>query len=410
MTLYDTVILKSIGSFLEKLAGNSEFVYWLSSPDFSNIEYISPAFETIWGRSRKDLYADPRIWINFLHPEDSQSHHPIEDMRQRMHTHGQEARYEENYRIVRPDGEVRWIMDRGFPVLDANHECIAVTGVAVDVTKERQVEAALQQAKELAEASSAAKDEFIRNIQHDIRTPFSGIVGMADFLAQQEKEPHKKQALQDIVNCSKELMDYCDRIVEFSCIEQGKTEQASNYFDPRETMHKIEALESIAATHKNLELTIEVDDNVPAAIHGDNFQLQSILLNLIGNAIKFTKKGFVKVKLAAKSFTPQNQQCTLVFTIADSGPGIPKSFRKTMYDKFTRATPSYQGVNKGQGLGLSIVKRLVSDLNGSIKLLEPEDKTHAINQKKTCGSTFIVELPFTLHAAHRAKRATEHAD
>ena len=118
----------------------------------------------------------------------------------------------------------------------------------------------------------------------------------------------------------------------------------------------------------------------------------------------------MKVKLAAKSFTPQNQQCTLVFTIADSGPGIPKSFRKTMYDKFTRATPSYQGVNKGQGLGLSIVKRLVSDLNGSIKLLEPEDKTHAINQKKTCGSTFIVELPFTLHAAHRAKRATEHAD
>ena len=110
--------LEAIADFLSKLAEKSESVYWLSSPDFKRIAYISPAYEKIWGRSRNILYAEPELWITYLHPDDVKNYHPIHLMAERVAKLGPAARYEEDYRILRPDGEVRWIIDRGFPIYD----------------------------------------------------------------------------------------------------------------------------------------------------------------------------------------------------------------------------------------------------------------------------------------------------
>lgn len=103
--------IDDFGNFLAKLAENSENVYWLSTPDFRNIQYISPAYEKIWGQSREELYEKPEKWITYLHPEDSYQHHPIREMAKRVLELGEAAKFSENYRIIQPNGEVRWIID-----------------------------------------------------------------------------------------------------------------------------------------------------------------------------------------------------------------------------------------------------------------------------------------------------------
>src|SRR6185437_15188103 len=123
--------LEDIGSFLGKLAEKSESVYWLSSADFKKIQYISPAYEKIWGRNRDILYKEPELWITYLHPDDVVGHHPIHAMAERVEKEGPSARYHESYRIIRPDGEIRWIIDQGFPIYNVDGQCCGITGVAV---------------------------------------------------------------------------------------------------------------------------------------------------------------------------------------------------------------------------------------------------------------------------------------
>ena len=126
--------LEEIGNFLAKFTEHSEHIYWISSADFKKIQYISPSYERIWGRSREELYSNPEIWITFLHPEDIINHHPIHEMAKRVELLGERARYAENYRIIRPDGNIRWIMDNGFPIFDESGRCLGVTGIAIDIT------------------------------------------------------------------------------------------------------------------------------------------------------------------------------------------------------------------------------------------------------------------------------------
>jgi PAS domain S-box-containing protein len=153
--------LADVSAFLAQLAEQSESVYWLSSPDFSRIEYISPAYEKIWGRTRESLFANPEIWITFLHPEDAKDHHPIHAMAERIKNLGQLARYEEDYRIIRPDGEIRWIIDRGFPIYDDFGNCTGVTGVAIDITTK------VRQQQEFR--------KIVSQVVHDIRSPLTAM-------------------------------------------------------------------------------------------------------------------------------------------------------------------------------------------------------------------------------------------
>tara|TARA_Y100000588_G_C14088334_1_gene853309 strand:+ start:642 stop:1040 length:399 start_codon:yes stop_codon:yes gene_type:complete len=127
--------LDVVGNFLSKYTEKSDHVYWVSSSDFSQIKYVSSSYEKVWGRPRLELYNNPEIWIGFLHPDDAKDHHPIHEMAKKISIQGEDARYEEDYRIIRPDGSIRWILDRGFPLIDENGSCYGVTGVAIDVTE-----------------------------------------------------------------------------------------------------------------------------------------------------------------------------------------------------------------------------------------------------------------------------------
>jgi PAS domain S-box-containing protein len=374
-----------MANFLSKLAEKSETVYWLSSPDFKSIAYISPAYEKIWGRSRDALYLEPELWISYLHPDDVKNYHPIHAMAEKIEKQGDAARYEESYRIIRPDGEVRWIIDRGFPIYDETGACCGVTGVAIDITKEKQAEEALRLAKEEAEKATKLKSEFIRNMEHDVRTPFNGIWGLASYLWEHEPEGEKKELLGDITQSAKELLDYCNGILDFSRIEHGSLPVIEKKFDTKTFMENIIAVETPAAKVKKLELLLDYPSNIPSYVMGDQYRLQRILINLVSNAIKFTKTGYVK--LGVKLAKQQSERIVLLaFSVEDTGIGIPQEKQDFIYEKFAKVNPSNEGIYRGSGLGLRIVKQFIEELNGEIDL-ESEIKK---------GSKFICTIPFKL--------------
>lgn len=377
--------LKDIGKFLAKLAEHSESVYWLCSPDFSEIIYVSPSYEKIWGRPRESLYSNPDLWLSDVILEEEHEHNPYQDMIKNLIKQGPEAIFRENYCITRPDGETRWIYDRGFPIYDTDGTCYGITGVAVNVTKEKLAEESLRKAKEQAEAMNAMRSEFINNIEHDIRTPFNGIWGLSCILSGQENDPNKKNMLLDIANCAKELLDYCNSILEFSKIESSSLPNTQKNFSLYDLVTSIITMETPPAKLKEINISFDYAEGVPKVIKGDYHRTHRIILNLFSNAVKFTEKGFIKCKVnLLKRF---NQRDIIIqISIEDSGIGIPQDKQSIIYQKFSKISPSNQGVFKGQGLGLCIVNYFVNDMDGDIHLTSTPGK----------GTRFIIELPYKM--------------
>lgn len=271
------------------------------------------------------------------------------------------------------------------PLRDEAGKIIGLLGISIDITNQKEIERKLIEAKEAAEAANRTKTEFIRNMEHDIRTPFNGIFGIANFLAERETDTKKKEYLVDIANCAKELLDYCNDVLDFSKIEQRSLPLLCKSFSIKELVDSILTLETPPAMIKNLKLDAEIETNTPTVIKGDRYRLQRILINLLSNAIKFTNEGHVKltVKLAKQK---SEREVILRFIVEDTGIGIPEEKQEVIYDSFTRITPANQGGYKGKGLGLRIVKQFVEEMNGDID----------VRSKPQLGSTFYCTFPFTL--------------
>ncbi len=375
--------LSFFGNFLSKLSENSDQVYWLSSPDFKKIQYISPAYEKIWGRSRKELYCNPEIWITFLHPEDSKRQHPVKEMAEKIALIGESARFSAQYRIIRPDGEIRWIMDKGFPIYDNNGLCYGVTGVAVDITDEKKHEFELKRAKETAEAANQAKVVFIENMSHDIRTPLNGVIGMSSLLVQKLNDPQYKQYAQWLNDSGEQLLKLLNGILEVISVDHiNEGDVKKEFFDLAQCIKDIIELEKPTAYLKGLDLKNHVDQEIPRFVYSDRIKIHRILLNLLGNAIKFTEKG--QVAISAQLYKLHEQQVIVQFSVSDTGIGILEEQQNKVFERFHKVTPSYKEICSGLGLGLHIVLTYVKLLGGSIQL----------TSKLGIGTTFDFFLPF----------------
>jgi two-component system aerobic respiration control sensor histidine kinase ArcB len=265
---------------------------------------------------------------------------------------------------------------------DKNGNVAGVLGVAMDVTEQKILEEKLIAEKERAEQLNQAKTEFIRNMEHDIRTPFSGIYSLAEILQTQEKNPEKKQLINAITQCAKELLNYCNGILDFSRIESGVMPILFKKFNLHALVNSVVAMEKPVAIDKKLLLITEYSKDIPEIFVGDEYRIQRILINLMSNAVKFTNKGHVKIsiKLAKKI---NNKEFILRFFIEDTGIGIPKEKQACIYERFNRLTPANEGKYKGSGLGLSVVKYLVEELSGEIE----------VNSRPKKGTVFVCTLP-----------------
>jgi PAS domain S-box-containing protein len=255
-------------------------------------------------------------------------------------------------------------------------------GVATDVTEKRQAREALQAAKEAAERANRAKSEFLATMSHEIRTPMNGVLGFANLLRDTELSAEQRDFVRTIENSGQSLLAIINDILDFSKIEAGAMMLESIPFDLANAVEEVIALMAGKAEEKGLELGVSIAPDVPARVVADPGRLKQILVNLIGNAIKFTSLGSVHVEVSAAA---AGARLELLIRVRDTGIGITPAAQAALFKKFSQADSSTTRRYGGTGLGLAICRQLVDLMGGTI----------GIDSTPGTGSTFWFSLPVT---------------
>lgn len=295
--------------------------------------------------------------------------------------------------IADPQGNMIYFLTSRVPIKNKNNEVTGVIGISIDITERKKMEEELRQAKEAAEAANQAKTDFIANMSHDIRTPLTGVIGVSRMLYEHTSDAKDKEYAEWIHASGYQLLTLLNGVLDVLTADNAKEDDLQlETFDIRKSIDSVAKLELPTVKTKHLDLKIEIDERVPHCIISDKTKLHRILLNLLGNAIKFTEKGYVGIGI--KLLELKNQQVTLRFEVMDSGIGIPADLQEKVFDRFFRVSPSYKGKYRGHGVGLHIVQRYVTLLGG-----EPVQLTSQLGK----GTTFFFELTFNLGDAKDIK-------
>jgi PAS domain S-box-containing protein len=282
---------------------------------------------------------------------------------------------------VRKDGSQFWASVVITAVRDSAERFLGFTNVTRDLTTRKQAEEAIKRAKEQAEAANQAKSDFLANISHEVRTPMTGIIGMAGLLAEADLSPKQREYCEIIRRSSESLLTVINEILDFSKAEAGKVDLEIIDFDLRTAVEEVTGLFASQAAQKGVELINFVGYEVPTALRGDPGRLRQILSNLINNALKFTAKGEVVVRVSVLEQTPA--MARIRFDVIDTGIGITKDGIETLFNPFTQADASTTRKYGGTGLGLAICKKFVALMNGQIGVESASRK----------GSTFWFTVP-----------------
>ena len=318
-------------------------IVWATRPDGWNI-YFNQQWMDYTGLTLDESYGHG--WITPFHPDDKQR---AWDAWQRATQHNETYLLE--CRLRRADGVYRWWLIHGTPIRGANGEIQKWLGTCTDIEELKQAEEALQQAKAAAEAANEAKSQFLANMSHELRTPMNAILGMIDVALPKATDPTVQDCLQTAKGSADLLLTLLNDLLDSAKIESGKLELESAPFSLRRMLDQITRVLAVRASEKGLCFYCRMPDETPDAVVGDRMRLQQVLLNLAGNAIKFTERGDVEISLHALS---QDGEACLEFAVRDTGIGIPPSGLERLFQPFAQADASMARRFGGTGLGLSI--------------------------------------------------------
>jgi PAS domain S-box-containing protein len=358
-----------------------------------------PKNELVWDESMYQLYGIRRgdfggaydAWIRTVHPEDKE----YTDGEIQAALRG-EREYAPEFRIVRPDGAIRHIKADSRTIKDRQGKPLRMIGTNIDITERKQSEEELRQykdqleetvrrrtaelllARDAAEAANKAKSVFLANMSHELRTPLNAILGFSSLIRRDPQLSQRQRENVEIVNRSGEhLLRLINDVLEIAKIEAGRVQLEVAPFDLGELVRDVVDMMQLRANEKGLKLQIDQASDFPRFIKGDEARMRQILINLVGNAVKFTNEGVVVVRLGVR----KNDLLHLLIEVEDSGPGISVEDQKRLFKPFVQLAEG--GVQKGTGLGLAITRQFVDLMKGAI----------SVDSLLGRGSVFRVDLP-----------------
>lgn len=282
------------------------------------------------------------------------------------------------------DGSERVLATNKVPLFDEDGKVYGVLAIYIDISERIKTEKALL-------IANSAKAEFIANMSHDIRTPLGGVIGMAKILEETLTDPQEKQYAQWVNECGQQLLSLLNGILDVVSADNINSHDVTlDTFDLHKCIQDITQLELPTVKLKNIELRIEIDDNIPQFLVSDRTKLHRIILNLLGNAIKYTPKGHVGISI--KLLATMKDAVRLQFRIFDTGVGIPDELQPKVFDRFFRVDPSWKGMYKGHGIGLHIAQTYVELLGGEIRL------SSKVNQGTT------VQFELVMKTGHQSEK------
>jgi len=362
------------------------------------VDYVSAGCEVISGYTSDQLIADRTLWTSRINPKDWQAiQADIYDdiFANRSGTY--------IYRLRHKDKTWRWISQSNHSRWDDLQKAWVVTIISSDISDRKQIELELAEAKAKAEAATKAKSQFLANMSHEIRTPMNGVLGMAQLLELTDLDEEQKDWVKTITESGELLLTVINDILDFSKIESGMLHLEQKDFRLEDVVNSVCQLLQNQAIAKQIELKYAIATTVPKTIIGDRVRLQQILLNLVGNAVKFTKYGQVEISINSK-LLPENDHSEahhyeLEFAISDTGIGLKADQIVKLFQPFTQADASINRKYGGTGLGLTISKKLTELMGGTIWVESfgliggnsPPDWESEVN---TQGSTFYFTIRF----------------
>ncbi|SHF80886.1 PAS domain S-box-containing protein [Fodinibius roseus] len=335
---------------------------------------INDHFEEVLGFSKEELLEIP--FVELIHPDDVE---PTMEEIEKLAAGEQEVTVSFENRLRRKDGSYHWLAWTS----TFDEESDLLYAIAHDIHERKKMEEELITAKEKADEANRAKSHFVANMSHEIRTPMNSILGFAEMMEELVDSDLEKEYIGNIRKSGKNLLKLINDILDLSKIESGKKGVDIHPVSVERVVDEVMSIFALQAGNKGLELRTDVDEDLPEALLLDEMKLRQILVNLMGNAIKFTKEGFIEVGVRSKEIPQTESRVNLEVYVKDTGIGISEEKLETIFREFEQEDYTTSDKYGGTGLGLSISNRLSQLMNGSV----------TVQSKQKKGSVFTLFLP-----------------